>query len=155
MIDIPSSTTTLMVRNIPTRFSSITLLETLKDYGFEGLFDFFYLPMDFKTEKNCGYCFINFLIHETCKEFANIFQGIQLKASTSHKCIDIVVSKRQGLYDNIAVFADSDMLTCKFRRDDFKPMIMRNGEMVPLNESIFNKLFHFHKEITALQRITV
>ena len=44
--------TTVMVRNIPTRFTSLSLIEVLKDYGFDKTFDFFYLPMDFKTKKN-------------------------------------------------------------------------------------------------------
>ena len=40
-----SPITTVMVRNIPTRYTSLGLIEVLKDHGFEKTFDFLYLPV--------------------------------------------------------------------------------------------------------------
>ncbi len=40
--------TTIMLRNIPNRFNQEALLKIL-DQNFKGLYDFFYLPMDFKV----------------------------------------------------------------------------------------------------------
>jgi hypothetical protein len=40
--------TTYMIRNIPTRFTSLSFVRLLEEYGFAGAFDFLYLPV-------CGY----------------------------------------------------------------------------------------------------
>ncbi len=50
--------TTLMVKNIPNKYTQKMLLATI-DEGFRGHYDFFYLPIDFKNKCNVGYAFIN------------------------------------------------------------------------------------------------
>ena len=50
--------TTLMVKNIPNKYTQKMLLATI-DERFRGTYDFFYLPIDFKNKCNVGYAFIN------------------------------------------------------------------------------------------------
>jgi len=52
--------TTLMIKNIPNKYDQDSLLEAI-NVNFVGLYDFFYLPMDFKNKCNVGYAFINFI----------------------------------------------------------------------------------------------
>jgi hypothetical protein len=50
--------TTLMIKNIPNKYTQKMLLATI-DESFKGQYDFFYLPIDFKNKCNVGYAFIN------------------------------------------------------------------------------------------------
>ena len=51
--------TTLMIRNIPNKYTQKILMQTIDGQGFYGKYDFFYLPIDFKNRCNVGYAFIN------------------------------------------------------------------------------------------------
>lgn len=50
--------TTLMIKNIPNKYTQKMLLATIDEF-FHGTYDFFYLPIDFKNKCNVGYAFIN------------------------------------------------------------------------------------------------
>jgi hypothetical protein len=132
--------TTVMVRNIPTRYTSLGLVEVLKEHGFDKTFDFLYLPMDFRTRKNVGYAFVNFLDPDNVDRFISQFQGLQLKASTSQKTLEIVPSRRQGFMDNISVFGASELLVSSTHQPFFKPLVMVQGELVPLTDKLYDQL---------------
>ena len=132
--------TTVMVRNIPTRLTSLSLVDILKEYGFDKTFDFFYLPMDFKTKKNCGYAFVNFIDTGYATEFIKTFQGLQLKAATSLKSLHIIPSRRQGFWDNISVFESSELLSSTTHASFFKPLVCVDGNLVPLTETVYSEL---------------
>lgn len=51
--------TTLMIKNIPNRYSKAMLLAEI-DQSHSGTYNFFYLPIDQKNACNAGYAFINF-----------------------------------------------------------------------------------------------
>ena len=51
--------TTIMLKNIPNKFNQQTVLDLINKCH-EGRYDYFYLPMDLKTQCNVGYAFINF-----------------------------------------------------------------------------------------------
>merc|ERR1711865_708565 len=63
--------TTIMVRNIPNRYTREGLIEDLQE--FRGKFDFFYLPMDLSAHSNVGYAFINFVKANDLITFYNKF----------------------------------------------------------------------------------
>ena len=66
--------TTLMLKNIPVKFTQKTMLELI-DERFSGAYDYFYLPMDLKTQGSVGFAFINF-VHPACiMRFFREFQG--------------------------------------------------------------------------------
>merc|ERR1719284_1518106 len=56
--------TTAMMRNIPPEYNRTKLLELVDSAGFAATYNLVYLPIDFRSEVNLGYCFINFVKHE-------------------------------------------------------------------------------------------
>ena len=129
--------TTVMVRNIPTRFTSVSFLRVLDECGFAGTYSFVYLPMDFRTGKNMGYSFVNFIQPSVAQMFASIFHGTRLGLTTSTKVLHVSTSRRQGLKDNVALFRGSDLLS-SFSLPFFKPFVLVWGELMPLCETLFD-----------------
>lgn len=93
--------TTIMVRNIPNKYSQRMLHEVFTIYGFDGTFDFLYVPADFFHRLNLGYCFVNFKKPEYAQAFARQFQDYHLPAFKSKKKIQISLANTQGFLPNV------------------------------------------------------
>lgn len=96
--------TTMMLRNIPNRYTQEELLEELEDVGFASSFDFFYSPMDFGNMGNTGYAFVNFVSAAwaaRCEEelHGHTFRKHQQKSKT--KVAAVSVAYLQGLQANL------------------------------------------------------
>ena len=101
--------TTLMVRNIPNKYTKELMLETI-DAEFEGTYDFFYLPIDFKNNCNVGYAFINFKKLEYIKPFFERFNNKKWAKFNSEKICDIKYARIQGKEECEAHFKDSSLM---------------------------------------------
>ena len=77
--------TTVMIRNIPNRYSRESLVEVFQD--FVGTFDFFYLPIDAVAQANIGYAFINFVTVSGQRCCGHGAVCLTLAASTDAVCI--------------------------------------------------------------------
>mmetsp|Transcript_140521 Transcript_140521/g.262073 ORF Transcript_140521/g.262073 Transcript_140521/m.262073 type:complete len:567 (+) Transcript_140521:127-1827(+) len=82
--DIAMPVTTLMLRNIPNECTRNQLFEHLEKAGFQGMIDFIYLPINFSTDRNFGYSFLNFRTAETASAFMETFNGVPIS-----KCLPI------------------------------------------------------------------
>lgn len=72
--------TTLLIKNIPTKYSPQELLNELANNSdINGKFNFLYLPVNKKTNKNFGFAIINFINPLHILFFLEIFQGKKLK----------------------------------------------------------------------------
>lgn len=70
--------TTLMLRNVPNRFTQQELLIELELLGFAGAIDFLYMPYDRSSKASVGYAFVNFASPAFAARFAEEAQGIRL-----------------------------------------------------------------------------
>lgn len=103
--------TTMMIRNIPNRYTQKELIRELEGLGFQGSFDFFYMPMDKATMCNVGYAFINFLQPEVAQrcmvELEKYSFKKHKKALNRNKLATVSVAHLQGLEANVRHYANA------------------------------------------------
>jgi len=101
--------TTVMMRNLPNKYTQQMLLEELADSGFrlQADFDFFYLPMDHSNAANLGYCFINFVETAMANAFAAAFQGKKMRRFNSNKTVVVMPASIQGFDRNYAYYSST------------------------------------------------
>lgn len=96
--------TTLMLRNIPNRYTQQDLMAELDGLGFHnGCYDFLYLPVDNGTLSNVGYAFLNFVEEATAQRCKVAFQGHRFRRQglTPGKVASVSVAHIQGLEANL------------------------------------------------------
>lgn len=125
-IDMNDETTftTVMLRNIPNKYTQTSLLESIDEMGFAGLYDFFYLPVDFKNGCNMGYAFVNFIDHSSASLFKTAFKGYQLPARSAKVC-DSCWARVQGIKANIEHYRNSPVNDLP--DPEYRPLLFQNG----------------------------
>jgi len=98
---------TVMVRQLPRQFTQRMFLQEVIRRGFEGLFDFLYLPYDFKKGINVGYGFVNFTEPEYALRFRDSLDGQYLDKymRMKSKAIRVHPAQVQGYEANYRHFA--------------------------------------------------
>eukprot|EP00929_Paragymnodinium_shiwhaense_P095516 TRINITY_DN566_c0_g2_i1.p1 TRINITY_DN566_c0_g2~~TRINITY_DN566_c0_g2_i1.p1 ORF type:complete len:423 (-),score=120.42 TRINITY_DN566_c0_g2_i1:485-1606(-) len=122
----PTTATTVMLRNIPNRYTAEELLAEVISKGFEGQFDFFYLPIDFTTKRNRGYSFINFNAVDVAKRFMSTFHDQRLTRYSTQKILEVSPALTQGFQANIVQFVRKDAQ--RIQNPWFRPMIFKTTE---------------------------
>jgi RNA recognition motif-containing protein len=90
--------TTVTLSNLPNDYTSVLLIETLADEGFQNTYDFVYLPMDLRTQTSNGYALVNFRLHEDASRVLAHFNGFKAwRVSSSMSCLPSWSQFIQGL----------------------------------------------------------
>jgi hypothetical protein len=122
--------TTVMLRSFPNNYSSTMLLELIDSKGFKGCYDFMYLPMDFMTGANLGYCFLNFTSQKNAQAFTEKLNGFSQWKVPSKKCCAVVWSDpHQGLQAYIERYRNSPIMHQSVPVE-YKPALFKDGERV-------------------------
>lgn len=118
--------TTLMIRNIPNRYSQRDLIAELEDMGFGGKFNFLYIPLDKGTMANVGYAFVNFIDKEWAARCMEAFQEHRFKRhrKTSGKIASVSAAHLQGLEANLAHYERAVVNTAKLKQR--RPVVIAN-----------------------------
>jgi hypothetical protein len=130
--------TSLMVRNIPNKYTQQMLLTefTENDHG-PGVIDFFYLPIDFKNRCNRGYAFINFVDHNDILNFHRQYYGKHWRTFNSDKICDITYARIQGKAAMLKRFENSALME---KDEEYKPLVFvssgpERGKRLPFPDS--------------------
>lgn len=133
--EIPADFTTVMLRNIPNKYTREMLIKQLSvDYA--GEFDFMYLPIDFKNKCNVGYGFINFRNPAVCARFVANFHGVDVRKClpglNSKKIVEVTPARVQGLSENVRRLRNSPVMNQLVDHPEWMPLLFKdNGEDDP------------------------
>jgi hypothetical protein len=95
-----SQWTTLMIRNIPCRYTQEWLLDEIRTSGLRC--NFLYLPPAIRKHFNLGYAFVNFVTPDEARRFIDYFQGHAFsKQPNSLKRAEVDYAKLQGFQENV------------------------------------------------------
>jgi hypothetical protein len=131
----------MMIRNIPNRYSQQMLLSEIDKAGFKGKYNFFYLPIDFGQRANLGYAFISFNDVATASQFVATFEGEKLRKFKSRKILSISPAVYQGLAANLNHFAKAALQ--RIANPRFQPKVFVSGEPVAFEAAYTNLLAQF------------
>jgi hypothetical protein len=105
VISLEDKRTTIMIKNIPNKFTRELLLNTI-DQNFKDTYDLFILPTDGSRNKNFGYSFINFTSSYFIPYFYFMFNNKKWSSTNSKKICEITYSKVQGRANLISYYAN-------------------------------------------------
>jgi hypothetical protein len=121
--------TTVMMRNLPNKYTQQMLLSEISQAEFLGTFDFLYLPIDPETQANRGYAFMNFISPSYAWMFKTAFEGRQMNHFNSNKVVSVMRATLQGFEANYAHYS-----TARVNRGDpaARPLFLREPENASL-----------------------
>jgi len=123
--------TTVMLRNIPNDYTRQMLIDMLEVEGFTCLYDFIYLPIDFKTQACLGYAFINLARSDIASKFWAKFDGYIDWVVLSKKIGKVTWSgPHQGWDAHVGRYRNSPVMHPSVP-DRFKPLVFKGGKVVP------------------------
>eukprot|EP00928_Gymnodinium_smaydae_P065111 TRINITY_DN4829_c0_g1_i1.p1 TRINITY_DN4829_c0_g1~~TRINITY_DN4829_c0_g1_i1.p1 ORF type:complete len:396 (-),score=63.07 TRINITY_DN4829_c0_g1_i1:107-1240(-) len=127
--------TTVMLRNLPNNYTSDMLIEMINSEGFQGKYDFVYLPMDFSSYACLGYAFVNLIEPADALRFCAAFDGFSKWAIPSKKqCYVSWSNPHQGLEANIHRYKNSPVMH-ESVPEEFRPRLWKDGVPVPFPEA--------------------
>jgi len=123
--------TTVMLRNLPNDYTRDMLLELLDSAGFCGLYDFVYLPVDFKRWAGFGYAFVNFVSNADAQAATTHFHGFKDWVVGSVKVCEVCWGEPlQGLAAHLDRYRNSPLMH-ELVPDNVRPVLFRSGQRIP------------------------
>mmetsp|Transcript_37493 Transcript_37493/g.60435 ORF Transcript_37493/g.60435 Transcript_37493/m.60435 type:complete len:376 (+) Transcript_37493:153-1280(+) len=121
--------TTMMIRNIPNRYTQRELIKEMDGMGFEDTYDFFYLPIDKGTLCNVGYAFVNFIAPGHAQRCMEGFDNYTFKKyrKARGKIATVSVAHLQGLEANARHYQNSAVNGAPRIKERRGPIIMSPG----------------------------
>jgi hypothetical protein len=86
-----------MIRRVPRLYTQEELRLEIEDAGFQGCFDFLYLPADERHKRNRGFAFVNFVDSSFAASFAHRFHSQRLKTHRAMHPLEVIAGELQGL----------------------------------------------------------
>ena len=128
ILNCKDSRTTLMIKNIPNKYTISSFLEEING-NFKDTYDIFYLPIDYVNKCNLGFAFINFVESFHIIMFYDLYRGKKWKKFNSDKKCELLYAKFQGKNELISHFEKGKVLS--FNSEDKRPLILPTPNPLP------------------------
>jgi hypothetical protein len=127
-----ASFTSVMLRNLPNKYTRDMLLQMLDSQGFQGAYTFVYLPIDFETHVGLGYAFVDLISHTVARKFCQHLQGFSQWVIPSDKVCSVTWSNanQQGWNAHVDRYRNSPIMHTSVP-DAWKPVLFQDGIRVP------------------------
>jgi len=122
--------TTLIVKNVPYGVTRDELIDAMNGEGFEGAYDYVYLPVDFMTHQSKGYAFVNFASNELANSFIGAFSGFTKWPIRCRKLCTITWCAIQGFQANVDRYWHTLGME-DYIPDQFKPVVFIGKSRAP------------------------
>jgi len=112
-----------MIRNIPQHVTQPCLIKELNLCGFEGTFDFLYMPQCFNTNLNTGFAFVNFI--SPCQAGALVgtwHRRRRFDVSVKQAALNISPADIQGLDANLRKWVTPRLR--RIRNPNLRPFVL-------------------------------
>jgi hypothetical protein len=126
--------TTVMLRNIPNKYTQNSLMQEINDLGFCGTYNFFYLPMDVHNRSNVGYAFINFEQPRDAERFRRAFSEHRFQRFHSRKIGSVCTAHVQGLDENLRHF--ENRAVTQARNDQYRPVVLKGQRRIDFEDAV-------------------
>ncbi|CAE8658012.1 unnamed protein product [Polarella glacialis] len=128
---VPKGFTTLVIRNIPARYTQEMLFA---EFILDGSFDFLFMPCTKKDVRTMGIAFINFRTHALALDFQGKWHRHFLQDHGPTKHLDVAAARVQGLYSNLRQFNSKSI--ARFQRVGMLPVFLDESDnrMDPFRE---------------------
>jgi len=117
--------TTVMMRNLPNKYTQKMLLGEINEAGFSDSFDFVYLPVDPETNANRGYAFLNFKEPGVAWKFRQYFEDRKMNRFNSNKVVSVKPATLQGYDTNYEHYASKRV---NGGDPETRPLFLREGD---------------------------
>jgi len=126
-----STSTSLMLKNIPNDYTREMVLDLLHTEGFAWSYNFVFLPWDFRREAALGYVFVNMVDHHTAIRAKIHFEGfVRWKVLGSQKVCEVCWTEpAQDLQALIERYRNAPVMHENVP-EKYKPLLYKNGERV-------------------------
>uniref|UniRef100_A0A7S4RM64 RRM domain-containing protein n=1 Tax=Alexandrium monilatum TaxID=311494 RepID=A0A7S4RM64_9DINO len=115
--------TTLMIQNLPGNLTQRSLKMAMDNLGFEGQYDFLYLPTAFGSGASHGYAFVNFPVPASAQRLREIWDRRRPWGRGMEKPLHIRPAVLQGLEANTARWNSAKMR--RVRNPEHRPMVLQ------------------------------
>merc|ERR1712054_189697 len=116
-----------MLRGLPESYLRSDLLHLLDAQGFFGRFNFLYLPVDFKRNKNLGYALVDLVSPAEALRFLRHFEGFSSWTVLSDKVCSVAwCSPQQGLEAHVERYRNSPVMH-ESVPEEWRPLLLSHG----------------------------
>lgn len=105
--------TTVVIQQIPFKYSQKKLVNEINDDGFAGKYDFLFVPSNARSHGIRGFGFINFLTSSSAEEFYHKYHGQKLKGFEAVAPVSVIPADVQGFEQSARLFCSSWLLRKK------------------------------------------